>query len=257
MIVVTVVVLELSTGAFLSPTFGQVNDPAQAVFMLVTITHEGGHYKSVESGTAFFISGDGTALTNSHLVYRAEHDPDLYQLLAIVDKEFYSAQIVCASKLRDDPTKEGYAGVHAGRDVAEIKLEPSAFPFQGWGLQLRSGESLAIATAHRGALPEFSFLTLADHPGIGNHIHIVGFGHISPIPYRWTATGQISGVDRASDGTEIFGVEFTNPAQPGNSGSPVFNDQNRVIGIWTWHSISQSDRGTAQSNSALQDPCRQ
>lgn len=256
MIVVATVVLGLGAGALLSPTFGQVSDPAHAVFMLVTITREAGHYKSVESGTAFFISRDGTALTNSHLVYRAQSNPDRYQLLAVVDKEFYSARIVCASKLRDDPTKEGYAGVHAGRDIAEIKLEPSAFPFQGWGLQLRTGEYLPIATAHRDSLPEFSFLTIAGYPGIGNHIHIVGFGDISPVPYRWTATGQISGVGRASDGTEIFGVQFTRPAQPGNSGSPVFNDQDRVIGIWTWNTISQSDRGTAQSNSALQDPCR-
>ncbi len=237
------------------PALAQADDPARAVFMLQTVRLDGNGYKGMEYGTAFFISSDGSALTNSHLVYRVQHDPDHYHLIAIVDKEFYSAEIVCASNLQDDPTREGLRGVHLSRDVAEIRLMPSAFPFDTFALTFKTGERLTFATAHRDALRPFPFLTIAGRPALGTRIHIIGFGHISPIPRKWTSRGQISRTGQTPDGTEIFDIEFTHPAQPGNSGSPVFNDQNQVIGLWTWYASSRSDLGTAISSSALKNPC--
>jgi|GEM_PF-5152701 len=134
-------------------------DPADAVFQVLIVARD--TYKELGYGTAFFTGSDGTALTVSHVVYRAQQDAAHYDLLAIVNKEFYSVDIVCASKLPYDPTKQNaVAGVPYGRDVAQIKVVPSRFSFRSWLLTLKTGEKLTLATAHRDALPAFPYLTV-------------------------------------------------------------------------------------------------
>lgn len=230
------------------------DDPAHAVFLLQVVSRDGGGYRSAVYGTAFFIASDGTALTNSHVVYLAQHEPDRYQLLAVVNRQFYSASIICASRLSHDPSDPGL-NIRPSRDVAKIHLTPAAFPFGQWRLVLPSGERLLLVTAHHNALPRFPFLTVAGQPSSGERIRVIGFGHLFPGPEQWSAIGQILGVDRTSDGTEIFGIDFTGPVQPGNSGSPVLNPLDQVIGMWTWYSRSDTNIGMAISSSALRLPC--
>lgn len=230
------------------------DDPAQAVFLLEVVTRDGGSYHGAVYGTAFFIAPDGTALTNSHVLYLAAHEPARYELLAVVNQEFYSASIICASRLYHDPTDPGL-NLRPSRDVAKIRLSPSTFPFPRWRLALPSGHRLLQATAHRAALPRFPFLTIAGRPTSGDPVRVVGFGHIFPGPLPWTANGQVLGIDRTADGTEIFGIDVSGPASPGNSGSPVLNTRDEVVGMWTWLSLSDSNIGMAISNSALAVPC--
>jgi S1-C subfamily serine protease len=230
------------------------DDPAPAVFLLEVIARNGVSYQSAVYGTAFFISGDGTALTNSHVVYLAQREPERYQLLAVVNREFYSASIVCASRLQHDPTNPGL-NIQPGRDVAKIRVSPSTFPFAQWGLNLPSGQRLLTVTAHRASLPRFPTLTVAGRPSAGDQVRVIGFGHLFPGPPGWTATGQVLGIDHTADGTEIFGVDFSGPVQPGNSGSPVLNPQDQVIGMWTWYSLTDANIGMAIGNSAFLTPC--
>lgn len=228
--------------------------PESAVFELDIVARD--THKEVGHGTGFFTGSEGTALTVSHVVYRAQQDPDHYDLMATVNKEFYSVQIVCASKLTYDPTKETeMTSVPVGRDVAQIRIVPSRFPFRAWLLTLKTGEKIPLATAHRDALPEFPYLTLGTGPAQGDHVRIIGFGRISPIARLFVASGQIDRMWRASDGTEIFSARFTSRPQPGNSGSPVLDDRNQVIGIWPWYARTQSDLAWSISSSALQKPC--
>lgn len=229
--------------------------PVDAVFRLSTLDTSGGRYRSVLTGTAFFISADGTALTNSHVVYSAARSPDRYSLIAVVGAEFYSAAIVCASRLPYDAERMAGKDVPFSRDVAEIQVKPSAFPFTRFVYRTPDGSELTIATAHRGDLPRFPVLP-AGRPALGAHVRVIGFGSISPILREWTATGMISGQLHLEDGTDALEVQFTNPPEPGNSGSPVLNDRNQVVGIWTWHSSTRADMGWAQSSSALVPPCR-
>lgn len=240
------------------PARGTESAPSEGVFMLVTLARDGGVYKFESYGTGFFISADGTALTNSHVVYNAHRSPQQYSLLAVVGKEFYRAVVVCASPLAADPMQPdpNQVGVSPGRDVAEIRLEPSDFPFGTWDLPLPGGERLTLATAHTGPLPKFHALPLDGLPQMWEHVRVIGFGHISPIPRVWTAVGMVNDLGTAPDGTPIFILKFSSPARPGNSGSPVLNDQDQVVGMWAWYSPTDPTDGAGISSTALRPACR-
>lgn len=232
--------------------------PQHAVFLLTTIMADGQGWRGVDIGTAFFITPEGHALTNSHVVYRAHRDPHTYRLLAIVGDEFYGAQVVCASRLRDDPTQPHPQGVSPGRDVAEIALTPPDVPFTEWGYRVQD-QFVTIAHAHTGPLPQFPVLPLGSHGARGQTVHVIGYGHIGALPHQWTATGTIDDEDRLSDGTRIFTIVFggqTGRPQGGNSGSPVLTDEGRVIGLWTWNSLTRSNLGIAQAIDSLTPACR-
>lgn len=234
------------------------SDPAEAVFQLVTYDRDpdpDGLAESHGRGTGFFIKPDGTALTVSHLVYAAVHYPRKYRLLAVVGKEFYDVQVACASSL-PDPMQ---ARAPASRDVAEVKIIPSN-AFDGRKHELffvpKNGDRFVWATAHTDAVPQFPYLTIGRAPQVYAHVRVVGFGHIGPIPERWTSEGRVDQTWDARDKTPLFDVESTNPAQPGDSGAPVINDQGEVVGLWAWHNPRRPTVGTAQVVSAIVPACR-
>jgi V8-like Glu-specific endopeptidase len=211
-----------------------------------------GHYHSQASGTGFFVKPDGTALTASHVVYEAVHDPEHYRLMAIVGHEFFDATVRCASRLPYDPTKpDPNSGVLVSRDVAEIKLSPSTFPFKEREREI-GAEWFVTATAHTDLLPDFPFLTIGGNPQ--GHVRVIGFGHISPIPYKWTAEGRVDKYFHENE-TDFFDVRFVSPPQSGNSGSPVLDDQNRVVGLLVWLYTIHRDMAIAQAPSAFRNPC--
>jgi hypothetical protein len=137
------------------------------------------------------------------------------------------------------------------KDVAEIKLSPSTFPFRKIRQKI-GAEWFDTATAHADLLPKFPFLTIGgDTQG---HVRVIGFGHISPIPYKWTAEGQVDKYYHENE-TDFFDVRFVSPPQPGNSGSPVLNDQNQVVGLLVWLLTIHKDMATALAPSAFRNPC--
>ena len=152
------------------PTAGQNSGVVDSVFMLVVIKRTGDvfhwRYQSAALGTAFFISDDGTAVTNSHVVYLAQHNPDFYRLVAVVGKELYSVQVICASNLPQDPSQSAPArGVTFSRDVAELRVIPLDLPsLETWGYREGTG-FVKVADAHRGPLPRFRSLTVAQPCG--------------------------------------------------------------------------------------------
>lgn len=228
--------------------------PDDATFQLVTMTQDGAAYRSVMMGTAFFIDADGTALTNSHVVYMARQNPGRYRLIAIVGHEFYSATLVCAAALPYDPAKDEAV---IGRDIAEVKLGPSQFPFT----RLSYGSGGPQYDAHLTRLPPFPALTLGGDPSPGTAVRIIGYGHVAErYPAtpgtRWTATGTVDRVGAASDATPVFRIVSTNRPREGNSGSPVLDPAGRVVGMWTWNEAGNLAYGDAIGSSALTLPCR-
>ncbi len=226
-----------------------------AVFQLITVTGINSKgFRMAEAGTAFFIGQNGTALTNSHVIYQARRDPARYQLMALVGKEFYGVDILCANDLPYDAS-DANAEIPAGRDVALIRLKPARFVLSSWNFP-----DTSTYYAHVGGLPSFPSLTLRGDPAPGESIRVIGYGYLpfkgAVVGERWASAGTVSEVGVAPDGTPVFRVESLNRPRPGNSGSPVLDGQDRVVGMWTWNEVASMAFGSAISSSALNPACR-
>lgn len=228
---------------------GEDVSPSDGVFELFTYTKAG---KGIARGTAFFIDPSGLALTNSHVVYRAQHDPDHFVLLAVVGREFYGVEIVCASPLDVDPFEVSKGPV--ARDVAEIQLTAPNVEFALWGI-LPGGGSRILARAHIGPLPVFPVLTLADAPQEQGQIRVIGYGRSAQPTEKTVVTGTVTRTAVAKDGTPVFEIQADDRPERGSSGSPVLDDQNRVVGMYTWNDIQNAATGIAISSPALAHAC--
>lgn len=242
---------------------GQAEDPSGAVFLLRTTDRDAqdGKVQTYGYGTAFFISKDGTALTNGHVVSRVYKDPPKYRLLAIVGKEFYDVKLICAAVPPETPDGMGHMLMPMVRDIAKIQLIPST-AFDGKKDTMfyfpKSGDPIPLATAHQGSLPDFPYLPIGGQAS--GHVRIIGFGNISAIPHIWTADEQVENLfgnlNGSQDGTPFFGLYSDNPATYGDSGSPVINDQNQVVGMMARLSAQDRRHGAAEASSVLLNPCR-
>jgi hypothetical protein len=228
---------------------GDEVDPSDSVFELFTYTRDG---KGIARGTAFFIDATGLALTNSHVVYKAAHDPDHYVALAVIGREFYSVQIVCASPLEVDPFEVSRGPI--ARDVAEIRLAEPDVSFSAWGI-LPGGGAHILARAHVGPLPAFPVLPLADAPHEQGQIRVIGYGRSAQPMEKTVSNGTVTRTAVARDGTPVFEIHADDRPERGSSGSPVLDEQNRVVGMYTWNDIEDSLIGIAISSAALAHVC--
>jgi V8-like Glu-specific endopeptidase len=224
--------------------------PSASVFQLYVITgsYQGSQavYYAVAQGTAFFISSDGTALTNSHVVYPVRTQPMTYQLIALVNKQFYGANLICSTELPEDPMKAHPEGVLTSRDVAEIRLTAPQFPFSEFG-----ANNTYYAVAHVGALPEFPALELGANP------RVLGYGRVdSSVPYAWSAQGTVSKTLSAADGTPLLAIRFGRGVEPGDSGAPVLNSLDQAVGILSWMDPADHTLGYGISRVALNPACQ-
>ena len=241
----------LGLGVLAAPALGGLGDPADAVFQLIAVDTRTNSGNPV--GTAFFVSASGTALTSSHVVSAPLLDPRSARLLAIVGTEFYAADVVCASPL---PSGVTASVVPFGRDVAELRVRPSDFPFRTWDHHAATGAVVSWAVAHGGPLPRFPVVPISGRPAIGATVSVTAHEFVGPLSQRRTVVGRVRQLRTVDDGTGVFQIEFASPLDPGDSGSPVFNAQAQVIGLWTWGSADQPSVGWAQDGAVLTKPCR-
>jgi len=236
-----------------APPGGGAENPLAGVFMIFAVPRVPQRVYDVAGGTAFFISPDGTALTNSHVVYEAYVNP-AYQLVALVSGEFYGASVVCSSVLAHDPWADPAMPVEPSRDVAEVRLTSAPdFPFDS----LHSPGGAPYGFAHQGPLPAFQALRFGTDPVVGEPVHFVGFGgSTGSVPYPLSTAGTVRKLGTAPDGTPIFIVALEGNAVHGDSGSPVLDSQDQVVGLLAWASAPGLHLGFAMSRAALNPVCR-
>ena len=86
-------------------------------------------------------------------------------------------------------------------------------------------------------------------------MRIIGFGQGAHSTEKMVTLGTVSKMAMAKDGTPVF--EIISPERPdrGSSGSPVVDNRNRVIGIYTWNETANGIAGIAISSAALANAC--
>jgi S1-C subfamily serine protease len=212
------------------PASSQVSDPFAGIVAIVTVgtqTNKGAGW-----GTGFLVSPDGTVLTDSHIIYRAIHDPMRYRLLVISGGEFYAGTVVCSTVLRGYVS--GSSNNTPQRDLAVIRLSPSDFPFPVWTFE--RGNPALTFHAHTGPLPTLPTLKLADHsPTKGLAVHARGWGGEANAPAQVVSYGYVDHLVRlSSDGTQVFAITQRAPAEHGMSGDAILDAQEQVVGILFW-----------------------
>ena len=237
-----------------APPSTATENPAAGVFRIFAVPRAPRGRFEASGGTAFFISPDGTAVTNSHVVYEANVNPD-YELVALVGGEFYGASLVCASVLSHNPWTNPSSPVQLERDVAEIRLTapPANFPFGS----LHMPGATSYGLPHQGPLPTFPALRFGKDPVVGQSVYFVGYGvTIGSSPFPASTAGIVRKIETASDGTPIFSMSLKGSAVRGDSGSPVFDTRGEVVGLLGWTSDAQHNFGFAMTRGALDPVCR-
>ena len=238
-----------------SPT----DHPEYASIVRIVVTDEG--FKSLGAGTGFFVSPDGLALTASHVVYKAFKDPLHTRLLALWsnpegERMYFKALLVCATELPYDATGNPRE-VSFSKDVAVVRIV--AVPhgegwYKAWGYSLPGGQYYAWNA--QDSLPTFTPLALATHgPQSGQHVRVPGYDHVSALPRLFEALGEIGRSYSARDGAPIFDIHYTQPNQPGGSGSPILADDGTVVGMWPWYDLTNHSLGTGEGVDVLRHPC--
>jgi hypothetical protein len=247
---VAALALAVAGGPAVSFAPGAARGDNPAVFKLLTQSKADGDFPF--AGTAFFTSAEGTALTNSHLVYFASTDPANYRLIGLYRGEFFSAVVVCASRLPERPSSDAPPS-RFGRDVAQIKLEPWRTP----GISVIQFRDGPVYTAHLARLPAFPALRVGGDPHQGLPVHVTGYGErLGVTPWQqWTTRGVVAAVLKGEDGTPLLRITSTDAPRPGSSGSPVLDEQDRVVGMIAWTSRADLSFSAGIAGSALKTPC--
>lgn len=230
-----------------------------AVFFVAAVDSDG--TRPLQTGTGFFIDPGGTALTASHVASVVTRDR-AKRLIAVVNREAYAADVVCASRLPYDPTSSvpGLYSFHAwSRDVAAIKLRPGtdlSLPNGALSWETRDGRQVR-APAHTGALPAFPALPLGKGMRPGDAVTVVGYGAASPAMTQERIAGTVREIERARDGTRVGVLAFPERSAPGAgfSGAPAINGAGQVVGLLAWTDADTPDRGYAETSDSLTPPC--
>ena len=162
--------------------------------LTATTTNEEVGKKPTPTGSGFFISKDGTILTNKHIV----GDETLEYVVITSDGKTYPASVVSRS---------------SSQDVAVLKVEGNNFNF------IPLGDSKNINVGQT---------AIALGSDSGEFQNTVSVGVVSGLNKTAAAIGTIS---KPEDLIVLIQIDAT--ANPGNSGGPLVDLSGRAIGINT------------------------
>ena len=250
---------------------GLMQDRVGKVIIAVTFLVEGGseHVIPVASGTAYAVSADGLMITNRHVIepgrdilenwdsieimlgYEGLLKPLSWELVVAFgpkESDWYSARVEKSSVYLDlaviranrnfDNTFEFATQITQGEDVMI------------WGFPSVAGEYL---NSHAGNQPTIdrarahteSLLAKSENTNLNDHLSA------DPGGFTLVVTrGIISAIHNAEDEQYLL----TDAAiHPGNSGGPMVNSQNQVLGLVTWGSAVSETVGSAISWQTLKE----
>ncbi len=174
------------------------------------------------SGSGFFISKDGLILTNNHVIW----DTTLNAPASIIT--------ICTIQNEYSVPNCMYSGeVIAYDDVFDMAIIAPAYELDIDGYE--TGEYLG--TIEDLGLP---YVDLADYnPSIGDDLTIFGFPQASNSLTITLTKGIVSGFETLASvlpeegGNWVWKIKTDATVNPGNSGGPAYNYDERVIGIVT------------------------
>jgi len=201
-----------------------------SVFLVLIVNKLG---FAVGSGTGFFLTQDGLAMTDSHVTWYPVHEPGLYRVVAIYKNEFYDVNVLCSSDL--DAVPNGNA-VHLQRDLAFLRVTPES----NW-----DGEPIVNDQERYlpGSQTIFPGVPLIERPENGELVTVIGFpgGHNQVVDFE----GRVVGIKSIKGGEGEY-IDFAGDRPgPGASGGLVVGQDGAAVGIWTWH-FNASHMGVAQ-----------
>lgn len=207
------------------------------------------NYAVISYGTAFFISSNGHAVTASHVIDPFTRSPERYVLIALIGREFYGASVICAYPVPNvvRPTQGPFY-----RDIAEVSIETSHFPFRTWAFA-RDNPDLTY-TPHEGPMPPFPPLWVASGAASGA-VHIPGFGSVSGIPRLHVSRGTVTRAFQA-DGVPLIELSLTTPIQEGDGGAPILGTHGGVVGVLGRTDTAPAPHAYGISASVLASPCK-
>lgn len=227
-----------------------------------------------ETGTGWFVDGDGWVVTNGHVVQPAHETPrwlvnqqaQRAVITACLPKALERARLVPGERLEDEDRVKRKL-LDTVLPSAKVNLVPQIFVLISNGTRVKaevkkysppvsteggvmSGRDLALLK-----IPGESFpvLALADSKGsqIGDPIHILGFPGVvlthellnaSASMEASVTNGAISGFKEDKTGSPVIQTDAS--AAWGNSGGPAVDDRGAVVGVLTFVSLAPGPEGS-------------
>jgi S1-C subfamily serine protease/rhodanese-related sulfurtransferase len=227
-----------------------------------------------ETGTGWFVDGDGWVITNGHVVQPAYETPrwlvnqqaQRAVITACLPKALESARLVPGEQPdAEDRVKRKL--LDSVLPSAKVNLVPQIFVLISNGSRVKaevkkysppvstdagamSGRDLALLKIPGENYP---VLALADSKGaqIGDPIHILGFPGVvlshellnaSASMEASVTNGAISGFKQDKTGSPV--IQTDAPAAWGNSGGPAVDDRGAVVGVLTFVSLAPGPEGS-------------
>jgi S1-C subfamily serine protease/rhodanese-related sulfurtransferase len=227
-----------------------------------------------ETGTGWFVDGDGWVVTNGHVVQPAHETPrwlvnqqaQRAVITACLPKALERARLVPGERPdAEDAVKRKL--LDTVLSSAKVNLVPQIFVLISNGSRIKaevkkysppvsaeagvmSGRDLALLKIPGESYP---VLPLADSKGaqIGDPIHILGFPGVvlahelldaSASMEASVTNGAISGFKQDKTGSAV--IQTDAPAAWGNSGGPAVDDRGAVVGVLTFVSLAPGPEGS-------------
>lgn len=227
-----------------------------------------------ETGTGWFVDGEGWVITNGHVIQPAHETPrwlvnqqaQRAVVTACLPKALERARLVPGEKPdAEDAVKRKL--LDSVLPSAKVNLNPQIFVLVSNGLRIKaevkkysppvstdgdgmSGRDLALLKIPGDSYP---VLPLAESKGgqIGDPIHIMGFPGVvlshellnaSASMEASVTKGSVSGFKEDKAGHPV--IQTDAPAAWGNSGGPAVDDRGAVVGVLTFVSLSPGPEGS-------------